>query len=176
MKCELCSSEQNLSNYIVSENLSAQVCSTCISEIEKDTTVNSKHWFCLNESIWSENSAVKILAWRILYQLTSENWAQNLLDQIYLDDNDLAIAKSSLKEKSSDSNNNTVVKDSNGTRLLSGDSVTLIKDLDVKGANFTAKRGTLVKNIIVSEDLEHIEGKVNGVQIFLKTCFLKKAN
>jgi protein PhnA len=65
--------------------------------------------------------------------------------------------------------------DSNGTELLEGDSVTLIKDLDVKGANFTAKRGTMVKNIHLTDNPEHIEGKVNKQSIVLKTCFLKKA-
>jgi protein PhnA len=58
--------------------------------------------------------------------------------------------------------------------LVEGDSVTLVKDLDVKGANFTAKRGTMVKNIRVGEDPTHIEGKVNKITIMLKTCFLKK--
>ena len=54
--------------------------------------------------------------------------------------------------------------------------MTLIKDLDVKGAGFTAKRGTVVKNIIVGDDPEHIEGRVNKTKIYLKTCFLKKVN
>ena len=65
--------------------------------------------------------------------------------------------------------------DSHGTPLASGDSVTLIKDLDVKGAGFVAKRGTLVKNIRLTGDPAHVEGKVNGVAIVLKTQFLKKA-
>jgi len=64
--------------------------------------------------------------------------------------------------------------DSNGVELHDGDSVTLIKDLDVKGANFTAKRGTLVKGIRLGDDPELIEGTINKVGLFLKTCFLKK--
>ncbi|MGL5800184.1 MAG: PhnA domain-containing protein, partial [Plesiomonas sp.] len=56
-----------------------------------------------------------------------------------------------------------------------GDSVTLIKDLVVKGANFTAKRGTMVKNITLTSNPEHIEGRVNGVHIVLVAAFLKKA-
>ena len=68
-----------------------------------------------------------------------------------------------------------VCKDSNGATLSAGDTVTLIKDLVVKGANFTAKRGTTVKNISLSDNPEHIEGKVNGTRIVLLTQFLKKA-
>jgi len=69
-----------------------------------------------------------------------------------------------------------IVKDSNGTHLADGDSVTLIKDLKVKGANVTLKRGTLVKNIRLTDDEALIEcntGKVKG--LVLRTEFLKKA-
>jgi len=52
----------------------------------------------------------------------------------------------------------------------------LIKDLDVKGAGFTAKRGTAVRNISLTSNPEHIEGRVNGTRIVLLTCFLKKSN
>jgi protein PhnA len=65
--------------------------------------------------------------------------------------------------------------DSNGAILNAGDSVTLIKDLDVKGAGFTAKRGTLVKGISLTDKPEHIEGRVNGSRIVLLAKFLKKA-
>ena len=50
--------------------------------------------------------------------------------------------------------------DSNGTQLFAGDTVTIIKDLVVKGANFTAKRGTAVRNISLTSNPEHIEGRV----------------
>ena len=69
-----------------------------------------------------------------------------------------------------------VIKDSNGAILLEGDSVTLIKDLEVKGAGFTAKRGTAVRNImLVHDNAEQIEGKVNGQQLVLLTKFVKKS-
>jgi protein PhnA len=69
------------------------------------------------------------------------------------------------------------VKDSNGNILKDGDSVTLIKDLPVKGANVTLKRGTLIKNIrLVEDDAENIECNAEKVKgLVLKTCFLKKA-
>lgn len=68
------------------------------------------------------------------------------------------------------------VKDSNGTQLNSGDSVTLIKDLKVKGTSVTLERGTLIKNIRLSEDEEEVECNADKVKgLVLKTCFLKKA-
>jgi protein PhnA len=69
-----------------------------------------------------------------------------------------------------------IVKDSNGTILNNGDSVTLIKDLKVKGTSITLKRGTLVKNIRLTDDAEEIECNADKVRgLVLKTCFLKKA-
>ena len=67
------------------------------------------------------------------------------------------------------------VKDSNGTELNNGDSVTVIKDLKVKGASMTIKRGTLYKDICLTDDEEHIECGKGRNTIVLKTCFLKKA-
>ncbi|MFN3428780.1 MAG: PhnA domain-containing protein, partial [Candidatus Sericytochromatia bacterium] len=49
------------------------------------------------------------------------------------------------------------VKDSNGNLLADGDSVHLIKDLKVKGANVTLKRGTLIKNIRLTHKEDEIE-------------------
>lgn len=67
------------------------------------------------------------------------------------------------------------VKDSNGNILNDGDSVTLIKDLKVKGTSTTLKRGTMVKNIKLTEDEDEIECRINKVQMVLRTEFLKKA-
>lgn len=70
----------------------------------------------------------------------------------------------------------TDVKDSNGTPLLEGDSVHLIKDLKVKGTSITLKRGTLVKNIHLTGNAEEVECRVEKIKgLVLKTCFLKKA-
>ncbi|MGB7503775.1 MAG: alkylphosphonate utilization protein [Azonexus sp.] len=69
-----------------------------------------------------------------------------------------------------------IVKDSNGNILSNGDSVTLIKDLKVKGTSVTLKRGTLVKNIRLTDDAEEIECNADKVKgLVLKTCFLKKS-
>ncbi len=67
------------------------------------------------------------------------------------------------------------VKDSNGTLLSDGDTVTLIKDLKVKGSSMTLKRGTVVKKIKLTDDPEEIDCRVDGSSIVLKTAFLKKA-
>jgi protein PhnA len=68
------------------------------------------------------------------------------------------------------------VKDCNGTPLAEGDSVTLIKDLKVKGTSTTLKRGTLVRNIQLTNNEDEIECRVEKVKgLVLKTCFLKKA-
>lgn len=67
------------------------------------------------------------------------------------------------------------VKDSNGNLLIEGDSVTVIKDLKVRGSSAVIKRGTKVKNIRLTDDEEEVEGKVEGSVMVLKACFLKKA-
>lgn len=71
---------------------------------------------------------------------------------------------------------NVVVKDSNGNVLANGDSVTVIKDLPVKGTSTVIKRGTLIKNIRLTNNPEQIECNADKVKgLVLKTCFLKKA-
>ncbi|RNI32988.1 PhnA protein [Rufibacter immobilis] len=67
------------------------------------------------------------------------------------------------------------VRDSNGNLLNEGDTVTVIKDLKVKGSSSTIKRGTVVKNIRLTDDEAEIEGRVERTVMVLKTCFLKKA-
>ncbi len=67
-------------------------------------------------------------------------------------------------------------RDSNGNVLQDGDSVTLIKDLKVKGTSETIKRGTMVKNIRLTGNPAEIECNTKQVKgLVLKTEFLKKA-
>jgi len=77
----------------------------------------------------------------------------------------------------SDNDDDFVVKDSNGTRLSDGDSVTLIKDLKVKGSGgVTLKRGTLIRNIRLTYDEAEIECNAEKVKgLVLRTEFVKKA-
>ncbi len=63
--------------------------------------------------------------------------------------------------------------DSNGTELHDGDAVTVIKDLKVKGSSMVIKRGTKVKSIRLTDDPTHVDCKIEGSSIVLKTCFLK---
>ena len=180
-RCELCGSTDDLSVYPVppssdgSEDESLLICNTCRDQIETPETVDLNHWRCLNDSMWSQVPAVQVMAWRMLTRLSSEGWPQELLDMLYLDDETLEWAKAT----GEGSNEGDAVKhlDSNGAVLTAGDTVTLIKDLNVKGANFTAKRGTAVRGIsLVPDNAEQIEGRVNGQQIVILTQFVKKSN
>ncbi len=66
-------------------------------------------------------------------------------------------------------------KDSNGTALADGDSVQVIKDLKVKGTSSTLKRGTLIKNIRLTDDEALIECNAEKIKgLVLRTEFLKK--
>lgn len=178
-KCELCSSEDNLSAYAVPPKNSGSVdqailtCAVCQTQIDDAAVIDVNHWRCLNDSMWSPVPAVQVMAYRQLHQLTvmGESWAQDLLDMLYLDDDNLEWAKSGIEEVDE---NAVIQKDSNGVVIEAGDTVTLIKDLDVKGANFTAKRGTAVRNVGLTNNPEHIEGRVNGQRIVILTKFVKK--
>jgi len=66
------------------------------------------------------------------------------------------------------------VTDINGNALVDGDSVKLTKDLKVKGAGITLKKGTVVKNIRVTESSEEIDCKIKKTSIILRTEFVQK--
>ncbi|WNJ18412.1 alkylphosphonate utilization protein [Pontibacter sp. G13] len=146
-------------------------CQTCRAQLEAPETMDPNHWRCLNDSMWSETPAVQVVAWRVLSRLSGEGWPQELLDMLYLDEETAAWAMSIEDEMEAQVEH----KDSNGAKLASGDTVVLIKDLNVKGANFTAKRGTAVRNIsLVHDNPDQIEGRVNGQQIVILTQYVKK--
>lgn len=180
-KCELCGTTENLNVYEVppesrgKEDDSVLLCKTCQQQIERKEETDVNHWRCLNDSMWSQIPAVQVLAWRMLTRLSDEGWPQDLLDMLYLDDELLQWAKATGEGTSDDKE--IKHKDSNGVVLEAGDTVTLIKDLNVKGANFTAKRGTAVRGIsLVADNPEHIEGRVEGQRIVILTKFVKKSN
>jgi len=179
-QCELCAATDDLGVYEVppssdgSAEQSVLVCTTCREQIEHPDKVDPNHWRCLNDSMWTSVPAVQVMAWRMLTRLSDEGWPRELLDMLYLDDDTLAWAKATGEGEDADE----VVRhvDSNGALLEAGDTVTLIKDLNVKGAGFTAKRGTAVRGIsLVADNPEHIEGRVNGQQIVILTKFVKKS-
>lgn len=180
--CELCGTTGTLTPYAVaglpdSVESVIDVCRYCADQLTGVEDMNVNHWRCLNTSMWSTSPAVQVMAWRLLNSLRDEGWPQDLLDTLYLEEDVLGWAKASpFGNGSAVTDDGIVHKDSNGTILQEGDSVLLIKDLDVKGGGFKAKRGTLVRNIsLVDNNPEQIEGKVSGQQIVILTKFVKKA-
>jgi len=179
--CELCAATDNLSIYeippntSVSANQAVYICQTCQQQIEDPSKTVASHWRCLNDSMWSEVPAIQVLAWRMLSRLRAEGWPADLLEMLYLDEETLEWAKAT--GEGTEEEDAVKHVDSNGNILSAGDTVVLIKDLNVKGANFTAKRGTAVRRITLVEDNpEHIEGKVNDQRIVILTKFVKKSS
>lgn len=71
--------------------------------------------------------------------------------------------------------NSPIVKDANGNTLQNGDTVTVIKDLKVKGSSSVVKVGTKVKNIRLVEGDHDIDCKIDGIgPMQLKSQFVKK--
>ena len=151
------------------------ICASYQQQLLDESKINANDWRCLNEAIWSTVPAVQVLAYRMAHTLAEggETWAQDLLDTAYLAEEVRAWAEAGLTHASDDEDPKP--RDSNGMELSEGDSVTLIKDLDVKGMNFTAKRGTLVKNIHLTSNPKHVEGKINGTTIVIVSAYTKKA-
>lgn len=173
-QCELCSSSEGLTAYLIEpkviEEAENQValCSTCLPQVSGEKELDPNHLRCLNESIWSEVDALKVLSYRLLHRLNEHEWAQDLLNMMYIDESAQEWADASTGVQ-------LIHKDSNGNVLSDGDSVTLIQDLNVKGAGFTAKRGVAVRRIrLVRDNAEHIEGKIDGQQIVILTKYVKK--
>lgn len=179
--CELCKETNNLTSFEVPPattmgfDKSILLCETCITQITQPDTLDANHWRCLNDSMWSVIPAVQVMAWRMLNRLRSEGWPQDLLDILYLEEDVLKWAQ--VTGEGLEAEDISKHLDSNGVELLTGDNVVLIKDLPVKGANFTAKRGQSVYRItLVKDNAEHIEGKINGQNIVILTKYVKKTN
>lgn len=179
-KCELCGGTAGLQAMPVPAMTTSApegnvlVCEECAPQIAGEAALDEKHWYCLREAVWSEVPAVQVVSLRLLRRLDGAAWAQELLEQVYVTDEVQAWLDAGPAGPAEESDAEAPTLDSNGAPLAEGDSVTLIKDLDVKGAGFVAKRGTVVKNIRLTGDPEHIEGKVSGTVLVLKTKFLKK--
>ena len=178
-KCELCTNEESLTVLSLppdnTENAdnSLLVCGTCLGQIENPETQDSNHWRCLNDSMWNENRAVQVMAYRMLHRLKSEGWPQDLLDMMYMEEDTLAYANDGIEDDS----NKVIHRDVNGVILEAGDNVVLIKDLKVKGSSMVAKQGTPVRRISLDmENAEYIEGKVDDQQIVIITKYVKKTS
>jgi len=173
--CEISGTDENLVVYLV-EPKTEDIPENCIlisqklkDQIDNPETTDSNDWRGLSDSMWNENLPVQIVSWRIHARLKN----MDMLEMMYLDEDALEWANAT--GEADDDEGKVVHKDSNGNILNDGDSVVLIKDLDVKGANFTAKRGAAVHNIKVAWDnAEHIEGRVENQHIVILTQYVKK--
>jgi protein PhnA len=174
-KCEISGSDENLVVYLVAPKTEANP-ENCIlitqslkDQLENKETTIPNDWRGLSDSMWNENLPVQIVSWRMHARLKNND----MLEMMYLDEEALEWAKATGEDK--DEEGKIIHKDSNGNILLDGDSVVLIKDLDVKGATFTAKRGAAVHNIkLVWDDANLIEGRVENQSIFILTQYVKK--
>ena len=171
--CQLCETKALLSGFTVTGAADGaadqiMICPICHGGIDSPP-LNANHWRCLANTMWSEAPAVKVAAYRLLNQLSDQGWAQDALGLLYMEPDLQSWADAGLTPDDA-----PVTRDSNGTVLAAGDTVTLIKDLPVKGAGFTAKRGTSVRSISLTDNPEHIEGRVNGQRIVLVAAYLKK--
>ncbi len=180
--CELCETATAANMYDVPHGSGADIdtnvhlCNKCLAQINITEELDSAYWSAfLPNTMWSEVAAVQVLAWRMLNRFRSETWAHDAIEMLYLDDDNLEWAKAS-GEHLSDIQE-TLHRDCNGTLLIGGDSVSLIKDLDVKGSSMNAKMGTAVRNIRLDpNDPTLIEGKIDGQSIMILTKFVRKIN
>ncbi|MFL5762555.1 MAG: PhnA domain-containing protein [Bacteroidia bacterium] len=169
--CELCNAEPADIAFTVSpkpEVISSQValCNTCFSLLNKKEA--EFHWRCLEGSIWSQEPAVQALSYRILYGLKEEQWAADLMSSADLDEEVVGWAMTAYEVAE-------LHRDAFGNELVAGDNVVLVQALDVKGTNFTASKGTVVKKIkLVADNPEQIEGKINDQMIVILTRYVKK--
>ncbi|MCC8361086.1 PhnA domain-containing protein [Salinimicrobium sediminilitoris] len=177
-QCELCGSKDDLQVYAVPDSPDGVenhilICGICKEQIEDPEKTNPNHWRCLNDSMWSPVPAVQVMAWRMLNRLKAEGWPQDLLNMMYIGEDQLTWAKAG--QATGETSGGVEHKDSNGVTIEAGDTVVLIKDLPVRGSSLVAKRGTSVRRVsLVHDNPEQIEGKVEGQQIVILTKYVKK--
>ena len=141
--------------------------------MENIETADATHWRCLNDSIWSEEAAVKVVSWRMLHKLKNIDRAADLLEIAYLEEDTFEWAKAS----EDDINMKDIVKhrDNFGAVLKQGDNIVLTKTPEVKDATFNTKVSTIVHKIrLVADNAGQIEGRVNNSMIVLLTKYVKK--
>lgn len=170
--CELCNSEPATIAYAVSPKSNDHIdnevalCHTCFAALE---TEDSNHWQCLAGSVYNPQSSVQALSYRILQRHSDEEWANDLLQSVDFSEEVVNWAMSAFAVQE-------VHKDAFGVVLQNGDNVVLTQVLNVKGANFMAPKGTIVKRIrLVPDNTGQIEGKVNEQTIVILTRYVKKA-
>ncbi len=170
--CELCNTETVNTAYTVSPkddvDIANQVALCHVCEAAIDNMEAGFHWRCLEGSIWSPEPSVQALSFRILQNFKQEDWANNLINAVDLDEATVQWAMSAFEVKS-------VHQDAFGNLLENGDNVVLTQALNVKGTSFTASKGVVVKKIrLVFDNPEQIEGKINDQTIIILCKFVKK--
>jgi len=174
-KCELCGSDDNLAAYDVppitlkSLDKSVLVCANCLEHIENPEKMDPKHLRCLNDSMWSQIPAVQVMSWRLLNRMKGQGWPDELLEMLYIEDDVKKWAMADLRLT------DEPTLDINGVPFAVGDSAIMTKDIFITGANVTAKRGAVIKNISLTDNARQIEGNLNGTRIVLGARTLKKA-
>ena len=170
--CELCSTETAIEAYTVSpksdDSIEHQValCANCQKELNEGE--NSFHWRCIEGSIWNPEASVQALSYRLLTKYKNEDWSSNLLSSVDIDEEVVRWALTAFEVAD-------LHTDAFGNVLEGGDNVVLTQALNVKGTNFTASKGTVVKKIkLVHDNTEQIEGKINEQSIIILTKFVKK--
>ncbi len=170
--CELCNNLPATHEYTVSPKKDDQIenqvalCDTCL--IASDKKDEGDYWRCLEGSIWNQEPSVQALSYRLLQIYKDKEWANNVLSSVEVDENIVQWGMSAFDVIDTH-------KDTFGNTLENGDTVVLTQGLNVKGTNFTAAKGTIVKRIrLVSNNTEQIEGKINEQTIVILTKFVKK--
>ena len=170
--CELCNAATATHSYTVSPKTDdviqhqVALCDTCYKALEEEDA--NFHWRCVEGSIWSPEPSVQALSYRILHKRSGESWADQLLSSVEVDEDIVQWALSAFEVPE-------VHVDAFGHPLESGDNVVLTQALNVKGMNFTASKGTVVKKIkLVHDNPGQIEGKINDQVIVILTKFVKK--
>lgn len=158
--CEICGGLGGLVRVDVTASDDAVFCEICVGVVDAP----NGHWRALEGAAWAAEPAVQIAVWRKLGEI-GEAWATDAQLGMMMEP-DVAARAAAVA---------MVHKDANGAVLANGDTVVLIKDLPVKGAGFTAKRGTAVRSIsLVQDNAGHIEGRVEGQRIVILTEFVKR--
>lgn len=171
--CELCNIGGAVHEYTVSpkkddaaENQVA-LCHACLNAL--DSKENSTYWTFLEGTIWNPESSIQALSYRILQSHKDEDWANDIISSVDIDEDTAQWAMSAFEIADTH-------KDAFGNTLANGDNVVLTQSLDVKGAGFSAPKGTVVKRIrLVPDNTEQIEGKINEQTIVILSKYVKKS-
>jgi protein PhnA len=112
------------------------------------------------------------LSYKILTKLKAEDWAAEAMDAVTLEESVINWANAEDELEAS----KIIHKDAYGVVLHSGDTIILTENLNIKGANFIASKGTTVRKIkVVPDNAEQIEGKIEGDTIVILTKFVRKS-